>query len=352
MPVAAATDAKRDGRARLWSWSGLATFLFLVAVLLSLGEVPLTIVLRDGIPGGLVLFVFTLAAVGVVVARREPANPIGWLLLCGSLVFALGRLALKYAYLDYAIHDGRLPLGTVAVLLSQAWIYVFFLFPLIVLLVPTGRLAAGWRWPVGVSIAVGCYIASTISVAIVALGQRVPVNSQLEVYGSNDPRGAAAWAGPVNVAATLVLGALCVGAIAYQVVAFRRSSGERRQQIKWLGVGAAMALAVLLVAVVWNSAPSFVGNVLTPLAICGIPVSIGVGILRYRLYEIDRLVSRTLSYAILTALLVGTFVGLVALTTNTLALSGNVGVAASTLCGSRPVQPSPATDPAPCRPSL
>jgi hypothetical protein len=65
--------------------------------------------------------------------------------------------------------------------------------------------------------------------------------------------------------------------------------------------------------------------------LAALPVGIGVGILKYRLYEIDRLISRTLSYAILTALLVGTFIGLIALTTNTFARSGRVGVAASTL---------------------
>ena len=88
---------------------------------------------------------------------------------------------------------------------------------------------------------------------------------------------------------------------------------------------------MLLTSIIWSSAPAFVGNVLLPIALIALPVSIGVGILSYRLYEIDRLVSRTLSYAILTALLVGTFVGLVALSTDTLALSGRVGVAASTL---------------------
>jgi small basic protein len=82
---------------------------------------------------------------------------------------------------------------------------------------------------------------------------------------------------------------------------------------------------------IWSSAPAFVGNVLLPIALTALPVSIGIGILKYRLYEIDRLVSRTLAYAILTALLVGVFIGLIALTTDTLALSGRVGVAASTL---------------------
>ena len=85
------------------------------------------------------------------------------------------------------------------------------------------------------------------------------------------------------------------------------------------------------VAILWSSAPGVVNAVLFPIALSALPLAMGVGILRYRLYDIDRLVSRTLSYALLTALLVGTFVGLVALTTNTLALSGRVGVAASTL---------------------
>src|SRR5579862_8615171 len=72
---------------------------------------------------------------------------------------------------------------------------------------------------------------------------------------------------------------------------------------------------------IWTSAPGVVGNVLLPLAMSALPVSTGVGILKYRLYEIDRLISRTLSYALLTALLAGLFIGLIALTTDALALS-------------------------------
>jgi hypothetical protein len=116
--------------------------------------------------------------------------------------------------------------------------------------------------------------------------------------------------------------AFCLAVVTRQVLAYRRSTGVHRQQLKWLMSGGAIALIGLIASLTAGGA--FV-------AVIALPISIGVGGLRYRLYEIDRLISRTLSYAILTALLVGTFIGLIALITNTLALSGRVGVAASTL---------------------
>src|ERR1019366_9837609 len=85
------------------------------------------------------------------------------------------------------------------------------------------------------------------------------------------------------------------------------------------------------VSALWSDKPAWIGAAAFPIALTWVPFAMGIGILKYRLYEIDRLISRTLSYAILTGLLVGTFIGLVALTTNTLAISGRVGVAASTL---------------------
>jgi hypothetical protein len=159
----------------------------------------------------------------------------------------------------------------------------------------------------------------------------MPVDGGGNLVGSSHPRGSAAWFGPVQDAITVGFAVFCVAAVAYRVLSFRHSRGERRQQLKWLGAGGATAIVVLLTTIVWSDSPAFVGNILLPVALTALPVSIGVGILKYRLYEIDRLVSRTLSYAILTAALAGTFIGLVALSTNTLALSGRVGVAASTL---------------------
>ena len=122
--------------------------------------------------------------------------------------------------------------------------------------------------------------------------------------------------------------------VACKVSTYRSSSGERRAQLKWLMTGGAVTIVGFALGLALNGSSSSAAQLTAAVGfMCAfaLPVSIGVGILRYRLYDIDRLVSRTLSYAILTALLVGTFVGLVALSTDLLAFSSSVGVAASTL---------------------
>jgi hypothetical protein len=326
------------GRRIWWALPRTAVVAGVVALLAPFAAIPLAILVdRTTVSGpsavGLFLvFGVVFAAVGVVVARREPHNPIGWLLLGASLAMTLGTIGPEYAYLDYTVHDGRLPLGAVGVMLSQAWVYSFMLVPLIVLLFPDGRLPARWRWPLRVYLcAVVVYVAGTLQVAVVALSLRHPIDIGANVAGSSHPHGSAAWVGPAQAGIRVFFGFFCVATVAAQVFNFRRASGERRQQLKWLGAGGAVAIAVLFTTIIWSSAPGFVGNVLLPIALIALPLSIGVGILRYRLYEIDRLISRTLAYAILTGLLVGVFLGLVALSTDTLALSGRVGVAASTL---------------------
>jgi hypothetical protein len=321
-----------------WATPRTAAVVGVLALLAPFATLPVAI-LVDGStssdPADLGLFlVFSVvfAAVGVVVARREPRSPIGWLLLGASLALTFGTIGPEYAYLDYTVHDGRLPLGALGVLLSQAWVYAFMLVPLIVLLFPDGRLSARWRWPLrGYLCVVAVYVASVLEVAGLALSRRHPIDRAGNLVGSSHPHGAVGWTGPAQAAITVFFGVFCVATVAAQLISFHRASGDRRQQLKWLGAGGAVAITVLLTTIIWSTAPSFVGDVVLPIALMALPLSIGVGVLKYRLYEIDRLVSRTLAYAILTALLAGVFVGLVALSTNALALSGRVGVAASTL---------------------
>jgi hypothetical protein len=138
----------------------------------------------------------------------------------------------------------------------------------------------------------------------------------------------------VSVVGSLLYVAFCVACVGRQIVSYRRSSGEYRQQLKWLLSGGAISIAGLLLAMSISNSSLLVLRVVgfvSFLSVIALPVGIGVGILKYRLYDIDRLISRTLSYAILTGLLVGVFVGIVVLTTDVLPFSSPVGVAASTL---------------------
>ena len=108
------------------------------------------------------------------------------------------------------------------------------------------------------------------------------------------------------------------GVAARQVVSWRHATGERRQQSKWLTSGAVIALIGLALIAVGPPKDQVLGRAtcdLAFLALAGLPVSMGIGILKYRLYEIDRIISRTLAYAIVTGLLVGVYAGLVLLTT-------------------------------------
>ena len=279
-----------------------------------------------------VVFALAFTAIGVVVARREPRNPMGWLLIAVALAVQLGNDGAGYAYLDYTLHRGTLPLGHVAVLLSPSWEYAFVALPLIILLFPDGRLGSRWRWAVRVYLTLAVVvIAGTLSVAVAAFSLRTPIDDNGNLVGLNHPSGANAWFGPVQVVSLMAGVLLVLAAVVYQVRRYRRASGVQRQQLKWLAAGAAACIACLALNAASGGGSDFVGQVTFAVGLTALPVGIGVGILKYRLYEIDRLISRTLSYAILTALLAGTFIGLIALSTNTLALSGRVGVAASTL---------------------
>jgi hypothetical protein len=314
----------------------MALVLGLLTLLLEVVDVPLEAqihTLSFGNYGFELVFVLPFTLVGAVVARREPHNPMGWLLLAVSLVEVLTSVASDYAVFVYHVGHRGWPLGPLAVLLDLSFAGGLILMPVVLLLFPDGRLGSRWKW--GLRAALAEYVvffAGQLSVAAVALGRRVPVWDGGGVIGANHPSG---FAVSVNVAKPIILplfGLLCIASVTRQLVSYRRSTGVRRQQLKWLGVGGAWCIAALLALIsnLANSAPGVVW-IFIVLGWTALPISIGVGILRYRLYEIDRLISRTLSYAILTALLVGAFIGLIALTTNTLALSGRVGVAASTL---------------------
>ena len=157
---------------------------------------------------------------------------------------------------------------------------------------------------------------------------RIRVTADGDLYGVAHPSGNWALVSDAGTVAALVIGLCTLSFVAWQIVAWRRSTGARRQQQKWMLLGTGLTLAGLFLML--SGAGAGVSHTMS-LMLVALPASLGVAILRHRLYDIDRLVSRTLSYAIVTGLLVAAYLGVVTLTTRALPLSSPVGVAASTL---------------------
>jgi hypothetical protein len=144
------------------------------------------------------------------------------------------------------------------------------------------------------------------------------------------------WFAVVEHSILVMLVPFSLAFIGRQALSWRRSSGERRQQLKWLASGAAVAIVSLVIAVPLSTSGTttavreWVDN-LAWFGLAALPVSMGVAILKHRLYEIDRIISRTLAYAAVTGVLVGVYTGLVLLATHVLAVTTPVSVAAATL---------------------
>ncbi len=301
--------------------------LLLEAAGITLDGFTRQISVSNDVPPIFVVVIYTV--VGVVIARRQPRNPVGWTLIVAIFLFLLSNDASSYVALRYHFgHDG-LPLAPTALLLEAVWIPSIALFPLVVLLFPDGRLQSRrWRWVLWVY--GGLISLVTVVVFLPALSavvhHRINVDASGNLVSSGKPSGGAG-----SVVAALVacsIGAIWVSFVVHQFRSWRRSTGERRQQLKWVMCGGAMALVGGVLGSVFSSSP--VGSVLF-FGIVALPVSIGVAILKYRLYEIDRFISRTLSYAIVTGLVVGVYVGVVTLVTKGLGFSSPIAVAASTL---------------------
>ena len=278
---------------------------------------------------GLLVIIVVTAAVGLVVVRHQPGNPIGWL-LAGEAIFMLLNIAAgSYAQLvyDQGVHALAFA-GLPALILSQLFNVSLTGFPLVILLFPDGRLPSRW-WrlvlAVYLAIAVVTVLGTAVAVLQVAIGHRVVMQADGNLASLG--QGRTAWAGLVAAVFLVSAGAFWLAAVIRQALSWRRSDGERRQQLKWLASGAAVCGVLGISAVSTNSS---IWEVLI-LGFAALPLSIGIGILKYRLYEIDRIISRTLAYVIVTGLLVGVYAGLVLLATHVLSFHSTVAVAASTL---------------------
>jgi len=275
------------------------------------------------------------AVVGVLVARRQPRNPIGWLLLVIAVCLFLSTDGPDYAFLGYRLGH-HLPLGPVGLALGQLWVPSLLLLFVVILLFPEGRLSSRfWRWTLWVYCAIYAVLLAATAVATAGALAAHPIRVDSS-GGLSAVDTAVGWYKAVQGPAGLMLAVLSLCFIGRQVLSWRRSSSDRRQQLKWLASGGAFTLVCAGLSVSLGSSGitllSLVGG-LSWFGWAALPVSIGVAILRYRLYDIDRIISRTLAYAIVTGLLVGVYAGLVLLATQALpvSLSTPVAVAGATL---------------------
>jgi hypothetical protein len=308
---------------------GAATVLLLVAGL------PLSYVAHQ-LSGGLAQFplMAPFAVVGFVVARRQPGNPIGWIMLSMAAIYTLGADAGNYAVIAFRLGHPDLPLARLAVAMTQCWIALPMLLPLPVLLFPDGRLPSRfWRGTLWLyaGICGALLVGSGFQDAAAFTAQTVRVDGagELATYSATSNSSS-------EVAGQVLFGlflAIALSWVIRAVVSYQRAVGEHRQQLKWLMSGGAIAILGFSCSLFFNSSDNQVLRLLSAgfIGVIALPLSIGVGILKYRLYEIDRVISRTLSYAIVTGLLIGIYIGLVTLSSRALPLSSPAGVAASTL---------------------
>jgi hypothetical protein len=283
-------------------------------------------------------FVLGSATVGLVLALRRPGNPIGWLYEAAGLAWAYSVPV--QPWIDQLVREHRpLPLvpQVVAATGDLSWAPAIALgVTLPALLLPDGHLRSR-RWRLVV-------VTSATGAALATLaGALAP--GPLEEMGVENPFGLTGSAGVVAGVLTIVgvllhwlslpLAAVCV------VLRFRSSRGIERQQMRWVAAGAAGAVAGLVASVPGGLgfAPGWTSNIVYPALLCP-PVAVGVAVLRYRLWDLDRVVSRTLAYGLLTVLLGLGYAAVVLGLGRLLPEGSSLGVAAATLAVAAVFQPA------------
>jgi hypothetical protein len=329
----------RTGARRACPASRLAVIaLAALAVLILAGSLILYALTHQNLAenGGQDVIIFaSFVTVGLIIAWHRPGNPIGWIILAG--IDFQGLAIAGSLYVTLSRRPGyHLPLGPL-VWLDSAWFVGIGVVPLVILLFPDGRPPSRrWRPVMWSYLAmIGGYLVCTYAAVIVALAEH---RTRIDANGSpdfiNHPVG---WYAAATDVFTVLLPAFWLLFVVAQVMSWRRSSGKRRQQLKWLLAGAgvlAVSQAVLqpvLAQPDLSVAAQGVLNTISTISLAALPAGLAVAILRYRLYDIDRIISRALSYAIVTGLLVGVYAGVVLLATQVLSLKSPVAVAAATL---------------------
>ena len=277
----------------------------------------------DGVVG--IVFVAAFATVGALLAWKRPGNPIGWLLSAIGLTVAGAGLGVFLAHFPRT--------QTLAAWLGWTWLLGLGLCVFVLLLFPTGKLPSRrWRpvaWAAGAGLA-GWVLGNAFAPTIISAGP-----------SSRNPVGLTGPAGDIfkimAVGGVLLIVTTGLAAVLSLAFRYRRARTAERAQLKWLVYAAGLIVAALLAEVPAGqivgsgSAANNLRNAMSIGAAALVPVAIGIAVLRYRLYDIDRVISRTVAYTIITGLLVGIYAGLVLLANLVFGSRTPVAVAAATL---------------------
>ena len=289
----------------------------------------------------------TFPLVGWTILRHDPSNRLGWVYLAIGFFESLNIMASAYVIIAFRSGTGDAPVaGLLSWIAISAWVPGFTLFATLgILLFPDGRLPTRRWWPVVALAAVALVLSLVPAVASwpyrgLPLEQAIALNAP----PPSDPTLELAFT--LQNVGQLVLLAAMIGSVAGMAVRFRRSEGVERQQLKWFTYGALLTVVVL---VIWTAGflSDPIGGAVSGLLVGAIlPLATAAAILRYRLYDIDRLVSRTIGYAAISGILGFVFVALVLLSQAVIAAvlpevsrSGTPAIAASTLIVAALFQP-------------
>jgi hypothetical protein len=321
----------------LWALAmlGLSALFWMDHLLRQAGRPDLVGLNADAIP--YLLALVSATTVGAVLVRRRPSHPVGWLLLSlGLSVVALGA-SQAYAAYGLLVRPGSLPAALwAAVYVDASWIVLATLIGFILLLTPTGSLPSQrWRWW-----ARAVLVAAVINAALRPEAMEAPYESVENPLGVDS--------GPLEVVAAIgdviILLAVLVAGVSL-AVRFRRARGVERQQLRWVAFAAVLAgAAVALIMVSWATLGSERAQVIwgwaTGLYVAMLPLATGAAVLRYRLYDVDRIISRTLAYGLLTVLLAGGYATGVLVLGQLLGQDSSLVVAGTTLAVAALFQPA------------
>jgi hypothetical protein len=291
----------------------LAIVLAVPSLLLTLVGIPLQVAISGFGPGSILFIavfafiVLELAGFGGYVAYRVPTNAVGWLLVTAGLSSALAFYGGTWAQLLHLSGGEPGPIAVVGAWLGGTWLFgptLGGLAVFLLLLFPTGRLLSP-RWRIVVVLACIGLLLSAVSMAVVP----GPLNSTPWI---ENPFGIES--GLVDVAMTVgsaMAVPVALAALASFVLRFRRAHDVERQQLKWFGFVASITVVLLLISVVQTGPVSDAAWIGTMITLTALPAAIAIAILRYRLWEIDRIVSRTIAYTLITVFLGSLFAVLV-----------------------------------------